>query len=304
RGSAAIDTSELPEPGAGPGPGAGPETAGSQASPAGAPGDAPAVLIPGVEGALRPGDLAIEVPPLEDESFGEADEAAPSIAGREAGGAPAAGTASTAGEAPDVFAAEFPCAAVEVERVSDRRLRVAGYVGTRQEQKRLLDGIKERAAGAAVMDDTTVLPPGSCDALRLATEIGTTALPGFAVALSGGTVPPPTGSEIALEVTLPEADRYFYVGFIEEDGTIRHLGPKFIDSRGIGERFLYRTGYQVRDRDQPELLIAVTSREPIFTRERPAAEPAVEFLGDLRDQFGSRPGGVAITDLVFEPPGH
>ena len=218
-------------------------------------------------------------------------------------------------ETPEIFASTQPCADIDLERAEGGDIRISGYVAGEAERDTLLAGIRERAEGAGVKDEILLLPPGTCEALRFMSEAsagvgastgvgagaGATAQnDGFAIALSELTEPLQEGAEVVLEVTIPGADRYFYVGYIQEDGTIRHLGPKYIDSRSIGDRFLYKTGYEVSAPAGIEMIIAVASREPVFNGDRPAEETAAQFFAELRSRFGRAPENVAATKLVFQ----
>ena len=203
-------------------------------------------------------------------------------------------------EPPEVYLASLPCADVALVSRGGGDLLLTGYIAGSEERSSLLAGLDERVAGAAVKDETSLLPPGSCEALRLEREIGSANVPGLAIALSEAQSPLDSGTEVVLEVTLPGADRYFYVGYIEEDGTVRHLGPQYIDSRGIGDRFLYKTGYEVGGAAGTELIVAIASRAPVFTEDQGSSENAAGFFSGLREALASSTESTAVTKLVVE----
>ena len=207
---------------------------------------------------------------------------------------------TTALEPPEVYLASLACADVALVSRGGGDLMLTGYIAGSDERSNLLAGLDERVAGAAVKDETRLLPPGSCEALRLEREIGSANVPGLAIALSDAQSPLDSGTEVVLEVTLPGADRYFYVGYIEEDGTVRHLGPQYIDSRGIGDRFLYKTGYEVGGAAGTELIVAIASRAPVFTEDQGSSENAAGFFAGLREALASSKESTAVTKLVVE----
>lgn len=147
---------------------------------------------------------------------------------------------------------------------------------------------------------TADLPPGACDILRAVERVGVDALPGFEVSLENGLGSLGAGEPVVLDVTLPGADRYFHVGYIQEDGTVQHLGPRYIDAEEVGDRFVYRTGYAVSAPHGTEAIVALASPEPVPGEGRPAAESAANWFESLTEALDGNPGTIAARHIIVE----
>ena len=190
------------------------------------------------------------------------------------------------------------CADVNVAQTSTRGIVLSGVVANNQDRQSFVDEAKFNAPGETITDELALLPPGGCDVIEIARTMGTAALPGFAVKLEGSNNVLTEGSTVDLDVTLPNSNRFFYVGYIQEDGVIHHLGPKFIDANAVGERFLFRTGYEVVPPFGPEVILIIASRDPIFNEPRPSAEQASSFLNALRSRLSEAPQSDIVADTL------
>lgn len=200
---------------------------------------------------------------------------------------------------PSSPARSLNCADVNVAQTGTRGIVITGVVASDQDRQSVVEEARLGAPGENITDELSLLPPGGCDAIELADSMGTGALPNFAVKLEGNADVLTEGSTVDLDVTLPGSDRFFYVGYIQEDGVIHHLGPKFIDSSTVGERFLFRTGYEVVPPFGPELILVIASRDPIFSEPRPSAEQASSYLQALRARLAEAPQNDAVSDTLL-----
>lgn len=144
------------------------------------------------------------------------------------------------------------------------------------------------------------LPPGACRALALAERIGSAALPGFAVALDGGSPVLRDGMPVDLQVTLPGTDLHLYVGYIQKDGVIHHFGPLEIERAEGGQRFVYRTGYAVAPPHGTEIILAIASRTPLVDRPRPPAELSTTWLDHLEQHLAGGGAQLAARSIVVD----
>lgn len=96
------------------------------------------------------------------------------------------------------------------------------------------------------------------------------------------------------------ANRYFYVGYIQEDGVIHHFGPRYIERSEMGERFVYRTGYTVAPPHGTELILAVASPTSPVDGPRPPAELAATWLAYLDQRLAGSQPGVAVRYIIVE----
>ncbi|MEZ5826630.1 MAG: hypothetical protein R3C97_18435, partial [Geminicoccaceae bacterium] len=238
-----IVESELPDPGLGPVDPRGPTTEEILARDAARTrqGNAAAAIVDG-EAASVAGDVAATTAGTAAEVAGNAVDAAGQVvsgaaqAAASAGAVAAGAAASTlrpadtadvdvspaAGEqtmaslgTPQDFLASSPCADAALTPETGGGLRLVGYVAGSAERERLLSGIAERAGGAALKDDTRLLPPGTCEALRFLDDVQDNPLDGFSISFTDATGALEEGSEIELVVSLPGPKRFFYVGYIE-----------------------------------------------------------------------------------------
>ncbi|MCB9944914.1 MAG: hypothetical protein H6851_15000 [Geminicoccaceae bacterium] len=213
---------------------------------------------------------------------------------------PTRATSQNIGESPQSYLAAQPCADATVTTLANGDLQLAGYIAGNAEREQILQGLAERAGSVAVKDDTRLLPPGSCEALSFINEVHDSEIDGFAIALKDPQEVVREGTEIQLVVTLPGASRYFYVAYIEQDGKVHHLGPKYIDNTGIGDRFLYRTGQVVKAPAGVEMIVAIASREKPFADGRPPVEEADTFFAELRARYGNDPQGASAVKLILD----
>ena len=96
---------------------------------------------------------------------------------------------------------------------------------------------------------------------------------------------------------MPDGDRYFHVAHLASDGAIYHYGPKFIDAKGIGDRFLYQTGAELAANNKIEIILAIASKQEIFAFERAASEPTLDFLAVMNGRFPSGSKDLAIITI-------
>ena len=235
------------------------------------------------------------------------------------GGAPTAPTpldlpdlsrarSAPAGPAPVTLAFAAPPATAEVIRrpcaeatVVEQKgaFSVVGYVRSSKDRPAVLDEARRRTGGSQVKDRLVALPRGGCDLMTTAARIGTADLPGLAVSLEGKPRQLTNGEKVRLDVTMPGADRYFDVAYLDSEGMIEHLGPRFIDKGAVGERFVYETGYAVKPPGGGEAILVIASRAPVFTTGRPLREPVAAYLDALSRRIGAGLNGTAVRVLVL-----
>ena len=290
-----ITESELAAPDVEPASGGRPDGSGDLAAGAAAAadtgsqaGDTAADAVAGAAGAVTAGTLLPS----------DTDDTA--MAAESADAAPAADIAQASLGTPQNFLASESCADATLTTEANGDLRLVGYVAGSAERDRLLRGLVERAGDASLKDETRLLPSGSCEALRFLDDVAGSNIDGFSISLKDPGETVGEGTEVELVVSLPGDMRYFYVGYIEEDGRIHHLGPKFIDGSGIGDRFLYRTGHIVSAPAGTEMVVAIATSDQTLVDDRPPVENAAGFFIDLRNRAQGDPGTMSATKLIFE----
>ncbi|MEZ5846868.1 MAG: hypothetical protein R3C70_08985 [Geminicoccaceae bacterium] len=301
-----ITESELAAPDVEPASGGRPDGSGDLAAGAAAAADtgsqagdtaAAAGAVAGAAGAATAGTL---LPSDTDDTAMAAESADTASPAESADAAPAADIAQASLGTPQNFLASESCADAMLTTEANGDLRLVGYVAGSAERDRLLRGLVERAGDASLKDETRLLPSGSCEALRFLDDVAGSDIDGFSISLKDPSETVGEGTEVELVVSLPGDMRYFYVGYIEEDGRIHHLGPKFIDGSGIGDRFLYRTGHIVSAPAGTEMVVAIATSDQTLIDDRPPVENAAGFFIDLRNRAQGDPGTMSATKLIFE----
>ena len=213
---------------------------------------------------------------------------------------------------------------------------IGGSVGDNDEA--VLTGI----AGAGVQDDirqaiASHAVPGTmqwkvasadtvfCPALGLLQSIAPpfgSADPGWALTLADNRIALHDGDHILPRLTMPDFVGYLRVDYIAHDGTVQHLYPQVADSSGavadkvrefvpgekvsLGDPSAGQPGWEVAPPFGTDMIIAVASSRPLFTRPRPAnVETATTYLRDLdaavravRDGGGKLVGNALLVDAL------
>lgn len=194
------------------------------------------------------------------------------------------------------------CGEVAVEQ-GPRGPVAYGYLASAGEREDVLSEVRRRTGGGGLEERLVVLPPGGCDLIATASRLGGPGPSSLNVALQGGPRVLTAGEDVMLDVTMPGASRYFHVAYLDGSGTVTNLGPKFIDQSAIGDRFIYRTGYNVRPSVNGELLLTIASAEPPFLEDRPGREPVASFLQALSRRIDQGLSDASARALVLDTAG-
>ncbi len=210
----------------------------------------------------------------------------------------------------------FSCAELSVDVANGNTIRVAGLVASERDRDRLREQLAALPDVSGVNAAVDIRPWPFCEFVPIAAAIA--APPGDAPAVrpnqADGIYRP--GDEISFEVTATgRFDGYLYVDYIDSDGNIVHLLPtpeRPDNAVAAGEtvtigRPPHRT-YTARPPFGPIMILAVSTRQPLFRPDRPMVEAASQYVDTLRhalrtlDRRSDDSGAVAgYIMLAVEP---
>jgi hypothetical protein len=106
---------------------------------------------------------------------------------------------------------------------------------------------------------------------------------GLRISPAGGSSRLEEGSELALDLGLPNYESYVEVSYLQRDGTVGHILPATSEPWPAGGAHPIRnTGYEIAEPFGLEMIVAIATEEPLFAEVRPRFEPAEDYLVDLR----------------------
>ena len=115
------------------------------------------------------------------------------------------------------------------------------------------------------------------------------------------------GSDLGLDISLPNYDAYLAVSYFLRDGTVHHiLSGRNWRWPANAREFLGDLGLGTDQSGNVELVVALASDVPLFASPRPRAEAAETYLADLRRRLAemsgaSDPAQIAASLLVITP---
>jgi hypothetical protein len=202
--------------------------------------------------------------------------------------------------------AALPCAAVSPVRDDRNGIRLTGFVSSEQDRHRLWDRLSQiDGLGAVDTSALEIAPPPTCELLQALAPYShpTGADAGLQVATASRSTRLREGEALTLDVTLPRAARYLYLGYVQHDGQVGAITmmsvEKWAQSAGA---IRYQTGFQISAPFGREMIVAVTSTKPLFDQPRPGFEPAADYIAALRQRLGvlqADGGGVATGHLFI-----
>lgn len=201
--------------------------------------------------------------------------------------------------------ASIPCAEVSPQFGPTGELRLTGYVGSEEDVQRLRDSVARVPGIGAVDTALEVYPWPFCEVLQITApyrEANQQDGGGLDVAvadLTGEVLH--AGDQLALEVGLPPEAGYLYLGYVQQDGRVGHIGTmparEWATTAG---RIRYDTGFEVAEPFGREMIVAITSERPLFDQARPAYESPEQFMRALREELAAaQPGQKIAADHLF-----
>ena len=113
------------------------------------------------------------------------------------------------------------------------------------------------------------------------------------------------GSDLGLDISLPDYDAYLAVSYFLRDGTVYHvLSGRYWRWPANAREFVGDPGLGTDQSGNVEMVVAVASDLPLFASPRPPAEAAESYLADLRRRLAEMSGDsaqIAASLLVITP---
>ena len=207
--------------------------------------------------------------------------------------------------------AGVPCTLLRATAGVDGRVGVAGLVGTAAAE----DTALQHAAGAAIWTvrrfDGPYCPV--LDLLRALPDAALGAAPGLALAQDGGPATLQDNELIALHATMPGFAGFLHVAYVQHDEQ-RH-GPATASPLVPGPGYPAQTyparasvalgspGWTVGPPFGTDMIVAIVSTAPLFTKPPPADQPLPAYLASLGsaiDGLRRRGGTVSATATVLD----
>jgi hypothetical protein len=163
--------------------------------------------------------------------------------------------------------------------ISATEVRLSGQVGEPDDAERLRAGLAQAAGGRRI--DTSQLEViywPFCEVLEVMAPHGDTEL---SVTTVTGSPRLRQGDPLTLEVYLPGDAEYLYMGYIQSDGRVGYIATMSVREWAKVGRIRFRTGYEIGPPFGREMIVAVVSKQALFTDARAAYEPAEEYLEAL-----------------------
>jgi hypothetical protein len=183
----------------------------------------------------------------------------------------------------------FSCAAIDTELGDGNTVRLSGYLGSEQDLERLRRSLDEIAGLGAVETDLEVHPWPFCELLAaIAPYRDDQPAPdlGLAITTSDRNTQLTEGDPLSLDIFLPPDARYLYLGYVQHDGRVGYITMmpvrEWAESTGA---IRFETGFQISEPFGREMIVAVTSRRPLFDQPRPAYEPASDYVAALQQRL-------------------
>ena len=173
-----------------------------------------------------------------------------------------------------------PVCGVVDPSVSDAEIRLSGQVGEPADIERLRAGLAPVAGGRRI--DTSQLEVVYWPFCAVLEVLAPHADSELAVSTATGSTRLRQGDPLTLEVHLPDDADYLYMGYIQSDGRVGYIATMSVREWAKVGHIRFRTGYEVGPPFGREMVVAVVSKQPLFTDARPAYEPAEEYLKALR----------------------
>jgi predicted Ser/Thr protein kinase len=181
------------------------------------------------------------------------------------------------------------CTLATATRGTGNAVAVAGLAGSGAPEAALRSAVTDAASAATLDWKVRAFAGPYCGAVDLLRPLGAS---GLTMTLDGGATALHDGDKVVIDVTLPPAARYLVVDYLANDGSIAHLaptGPGAVQPVAPGSRVVLgkpdpKTGFQGWEVGPPygtDMIIAIASSAPLFTRPRPANDTTEAYLRDL-----------------------
>lgn len=186
----------------------------------------------------------------------------------------------------------FECASLSATLSKDMQVTVSGYVGSEADLRRLSGRLSPFDQSSKVINRTAVRTWPLCEVLEILPQPAKFSLDSRTLPMVQPVGHGPDFAEnekliIEAQAT-PRYDGFLYVDFIQHDGRVLHMLPGSTmpdNAVKAGQRVLLGDGkqeYRIAPPFGTEMLVVLSSPEPLFEKARPQTEKAEGYFAALR----------------------
>ena len=175
----------------------------------------------------------------------------------------------------DAVTGAMPCATVKPEIGDDNSVRLTGYVDSEADIGRLRKSLASVAGIGAVESALEVQPWPFCEILQtLDPYRSPDRQHGLVITTPDRETVLREGDLLTLDIFLPPAARYLYLGYVQTDGRVGYITilpvEKWVQETGA---IRFESGFEISGPFGREMIVAVTSARPLFEEALPAYQP-------------------------------
>ena len=185
---------------------------------------------------------------------------------------------------------EIGCGRLQIVEKNAKKF-IRGFVGTDDD----LDKVKKAVAGTKAYLDVVLRPWPQCETL-MTIEKPLARADGPSITLPKRSYR--ASETLAFEVKMPGFRGYLHVAYIQADGAVVNLvesDPMMLTTLSANAALKFGDGKEGRQKftiEVPfgnEMIVAIASKSPLFSKDRPLVEIEREFLTALREAIIARP---------------
>lgn len=216
---------------------------------------------------------------------------------------PKAEPAATSAMTAETLQARLPpggCGPLAIEGGEAGTLAIAGYLAQGRAAGLLAPEVKDLFDRHAVELRVTEVEPNLCAALDAIAQTPSAASAADAVILRGGTGAEKdqflAGDLLVIEIAARDEDRFIAVDYFQHDGQVLHLVPGQ-PLKAKQPLTLADPNWQIGEPFGQDMVVVLSSLQPLFLRERPFLERAGDYVADLKSRQAA--GGVAAAYRII-----
>jgi hypothetical protein len=192
------------------------------------------------------------------------------------------------------------CGPLAIEGGEAGGLAIAGYLAQGRAVSLLAPEVKDLFDRHAVALRVTEVEPNLCAALDAIAQTPSVAGAADAMILRGGTGAEKdqflAGDQLVIEIPARDEDRFIAVDYFQHDGQVLHLVPGQ-PLKAKQPLTLADPNWQIGEPFGQDMVVVLSSLQPLFMRERPFVERAEDYVADLKGRQAA--GGVAAAYRII-----
>jgi hypothetical protein len=182
------------------------------------------------------------------------------------------------------------CGPLVVEASDAGRYAIAGYLAQGRTAGLLAPEVKDLFDSHAVELRVTEVEPNLCAALDAIAQTPAAGSTGDSMVLRGGTSAEKdqflAGDQLVIEIAPRDEDRFIAVDYFQHDGQVLHLvpggGPRIQLLKARQPLTLANPNWQIGEPFGQDMVVVLSSPQPLFAEERPFLERAGDYVADLK----------------------